>query len=112
MSPEQAQGQPADARSDIFSFGLVLYEMLSGKRAFSGDNFLAILVALQRVEPPPLQASPSLEKIVRRCLAKQPSVRFQKMSEVKTALEQVFGERCQAAPPNLSHQSQCFRSST
>ncbi len=98
MSPEQAQGQPADARSDIFSFGLVLYEMLSGKRAFSGDNFLAILVALQRVEPPPLQASPSLEKIVRRCLAKQPSVRFQKMSEVKTALEQVFGEKMSGSP--------------
>jgi serine/threonine protein kinase len=47
MSPEQAQGQPADARSDIFSFGLVLYEMLSGRKTFSGDNSLAILSAIQ-----------------------------------------------------------------
>ncbi len=57
MSPEQAQGQPADARSDVFSFGLVLYEMLSGRRAFSGDNSLAVLSALQKDEPPPLQIS-------------------------------------------------------
>jgi serine/threonine protein kinase/Tfp pilus assembly protein PilF len=93
MSPEQARGQPVDARSDIFSFGLVLYEMLSGRRAFSGDNSLAILSAIQKSEPLPLQSSPSLEKIVRRCLAKQPSGRFQTISEVKAALEQVLAEK-------------------
>src|SRR5512139_348409 len=91
MSPEQAQGQPADARSEIFSFGLVLYEMLSGRRAFSGDTPMATALALVKDELPSIQASPSLEKIVRRCLTKQPSGRFQTISEVKTGLEQVFG---------------------
>jgi eukaryotic-like serine/threonine-protein kinase len=93
MSPEQAQGQPTDARSDIFSFGLVLYEMLSGRRAFAGESPPLILAALLRDEPPRLQTSLSLEKIVRRCLAKQPSGRYHTISEVKTALEQVFGEK-------------------
>jgi serine/threonine protein kinase len=92
MSPEQAQGKPADSCSDIFSFGLVLYEMLSGKRAFSGESLVATALALVKEEPPPLQASPSLEKIVLQCLKKQPSERFQGMSQVKTALERVFEE--------------------
>jgi eukaryotic-like serine/threonine-protein kinase len=90
MSPEQAQGQPADARSDIFSFGLVLYEMLSGKRAFSGESPHVTVAALLRDEPPPLQTSLPLEKIVRRCLAKQPSGRFQMMSEVTATLERAM----------------------
>jgi serine/threonine protein kinase len=66
MSPEQAQGQPADARSDIFSFGLVLYEMLSGRRAFAGESNLAVMNAIVKNEPPHLKTSPSLEKIVQR----------------------------------------------
>jgi eukaryotic-like serine/threonine-protein kinase len=93
MSPEQAQGQPVDARSDIFSFGLVLYEMLIGRRAFTGESTPEVMTALLRDEPPALKASPSVEKIVRQCLAKQPSGRYQRMSEVRTALEQVFGEK-------------------
>ncbi len=93
MSPEQAQGQPADARSDIFSFGLVFYEMLSGKRAFSGDSNPAILAALLRDEPAPLQVSSSVEKVVWRCLAKQPSGRYQTISEIKAALERVVTEK-------------------
>jgi serine/threonine protein kinase len=97
MSPEQAQGHPADARSDIFSFGLVLYEMLSGRRAFSGDSTPAVMAALLRDEPPPLQASSSVDKIVRRCLAKQPSARYQTISELKTALEQVLAEKASAS---------------
>jgi eukaryotic-like serine/threonine-protein kinase len=93
MSPEQAQGQPPDARSDIFSFGLVLYEMLSGRRAFAGDSNYAIMNAIVKEDPPSIQTSPSLEKIVRQCLAKHPSGRYQTMSQVKAALEQVYGEK-------------------
>jgi serine/threonine protein kinase len=89
MSPEQAQGQTADARSDIFSFGLVFYEMLSGRRAFIGDSTPETLAALLRDEPDPLRAFPALEKIVKRCLEKQPSERYQTMAEVKVVLEKV-----------------------
>jgi serine/threonine protein kinase len=92
MSPEQAQGQQADARSDIFSFGLVLYEMLSGRRAFAGDSNLAIMNAIVKDEPHPLKASASFDKIVRKCLEKQPSGRYQTISEVKLALEKVLEE--------------------
>jgi eukaryotic-like serine/threonine-protein kinase len=70
MSPEQAQGQPADARSDIFSFGLVLYEMLSGRRDFAGDSNYAVMDAIVKRDPPALQTSPVLGKIVQRCLAR------------------------------------------
>jgi TolB-like protein len=97
MSPEQARGPPADERSDIFSFGLVLYEMLSERRAFSSESPVATALAVVKDEPSPLQASASLEKIVRRCLAKQPSGRYQTMAEVGTALEQVFAEKESAA---------------
>jgi serine/threonine protein kinase/tetratricopeptide (TPR) repeat protein len=87
MSPEQAQGQPADIRSDIFSFGLVLYEMLSGKRAFSGDSNYAVMDSIVKQDPPPMQASPPLEKTVKQCLEKDPAERYQTMSEVKDALD-------------------------
>ena len=90
MSPEQAQGKPADARSDIFSFGLVLYEMLSGRRAFSGDSNFAVMEAIVRKDPPAVQASPPLERIVKRCFEKQPSARYQAISELKKELEEVL----------------------
>jgi len=93
MSPEQAQGQPADARSDIFSFGLVLYEMLSGQRAFLGDSNFTLLEAIVRKEPTPLKTSPILERIVKQCLEKNPSDRYQTISEVKAALEKAVEKK-------------------
>ena len=93
MSPEQAQGKPADARSDIFSFGLVLYELLSGRRAFAGNSEVETMAAIIRDEPAPLDAPPKLSIIVMRCLRKLPASRFQTISEVRAALEQVTAVR-------------------
>ncbi len=93
MSPEQAQGQSVDARSDVFSFGAVLYEMLSGRRAFRGDTPSATITAVVNEEPAPLEAPAALERIVSRCLAKQPGERFQSMAEVIAALEQAWSAR-------------------
>jgi serine/threonine protein kinase len=92
MSPEQAQGKTADARSDIFSFGLVLYELLSGRRAFTGNTAIETIAAVLHKEPEPLDTIPPLQIIVTRCLRKVPGARFQTMSEVRAALEQVNAE--------------------
>jgi eukaryotic-like serine/threonine-protein kinase len=86
MSPEQARGGPVDARSDIFSFGLVLYEMLSGRRAFPGDSDLASIAAMLYKEPEPIDTAPALQSIVSRCLRKSPGDRFQSITQVKDAL--------------------------
>jgi serine/threonine-protein kinase len=91
MSPEQAQGRPADARSDVFSFGAVLYEILTGKRAFGGASMLDTLSAVVHDEPSPSD-SPAWD-VIKRCLAKQPHERFQTMAEVRAALQQVRGQR-------------------
>ncbi|HYV63992.1 MAG TPA: protein kinase, partial [Bryobacteraceae bacterium] len=98
MSPEQAQAKPLDARSDIFSFGLVLYEMLSGQRAFSADTGIAVMAAIVRDEPRPLKVTPDLERIITRCLRKAPADRFQTMGEVRAALEQVSLKPAQEQP--------------
>ncbi len=92
MSPEQAEGQTVDVRSDVFSFGAVLYEMISGSRAFGGTSALQMMNAVVRDEPPPLHTSPSLERIVRRCLQKLPGQRFQTMGELRVALDQPLTE--------------------
>jgi eukaryotic-like serine/threonine-protein kinase len=82
MSPEQVRGKPADHRSDIFSFGCVLYEMLTGERAFKGDSAVETMNAILKEDPPDLSAMttgiPSaLDRIVRHCLEKRPAERFQ-----------------------------------
>jgi eukaryotic-like serine/threonine-protein kinase len=96
MSPEQAQGKTLDQRSDIFSFGALLYEMISGCRAFAGESMLDILNAVVRDDPAPLQ-SPAAD-IVKQCLVKQPAQRFQSMTEVRTALEQVSTKSVASQP--------------
>jgi serine/threonine-protein kinase len=89
MSPEQAEGKTLDARSDIFSFGTVLYELLSGRRAFRGENPIAVIAAILHKEPAPFDAPPALQQIVKRCLAKLPLERYQTMAQIRTALASV-----------------------
>jgi predicted Ser/Thr protein kinase len=86
MAPEQLQSKPVDARSDLFSFGCVLYEMLTGKRAFEGENPASVIAAVLEREPAPLEISPPLDRVVERCLAKDPDRRFQNAIDLKTAL--------------------------
>jgi serine/threonine protein kinase len=92
MSPEQVRGQPADHRSDIFSFGCVLYEMLTGARAFRRDTPVESMNAVLKEEPPELSAAnpkiaPALERLVRRCLEKDPGRRFQSTTDLAFAVE-------------------------
>jgi serine/threonine-protein kinase len=87
MPPEQAQGQPADFRSDIYSLGIVLYEMFTGHLPFSGDSAMAVVLAhIQRPAPAPRQANPAippgLEAIILRCIEKSPSKRYQRVEDV------------------------------
>ncbi|HUQ49291.1 MAG TPA: protein kinase [Terriglobales bacterium] len=92
MSPEQVRGQAADHRSDIFSFGAILYEMLSGKRAFKKDSGVETMSAILNEDPPELtetnrNIAPGLERIVRHCLEKKPTQRFQSASDIAFDLE-------------------------
>jgi serine/threonine protein kinase len=92
MSPEQVRGADVDHRTDIFAFGSVLYEMLSGKRAFERDTGAETMTAILKDEPlelagSGLQISPQLDRIVRRCLEKQPRLRFQSAADLGFALE-------------------------
>ncbi|MGQ9671886.1 MAG: protein kinase domain-containing protein, partial [Candidatus Aminicenantales bacterium] len=92
MSPEQAEGKKVDARSDIFSFGAVLYEILTGRRAFEREGRLKTLAAVLNEEPPPATAiiealPPELERVLNRCLRKDPQRRWQTMSDLKVALQ-------------------------
>lgn len=91
MSPEQVRGQDVDHRSDIFSFGVILCEMLSGQRTFSGDSAIEVMNAILKEDPPELsetnaKISPALDKIVRRCLEKKPELRFHSAHDLGFAL--------------------------
>jgi serine/threonine protein kinase/tetratricopeptide (TPR) repeat protein len=95
MSPEQVRGKPSDARSDIFSFGSILYEMLSGGRAFHGDSAADTMSAILREDPPELsstnqQVSPALDRVVRHCLEKSPEQRFHSARDIAYALEETL----------------------
>lgn len=87
MSPEQAQGQPVDARSDIFSLGSLLYELLTGRRAFQGSSTLSILASILRDEPAPLESASEMQRVIARCLRKHPADRYQSVADLRAALE-------------------------
>jgi eukaryotic-like serine/threonine-protein kinase len=96
MSPEQVRGKPADPRSDIFSFGAILYEMLSGRRAFIRGSTVEIMHAILKEDPPELvtldsRISPAADRLVRRCLEKSPTERFQSARDLAFALEGLSG---------------------
>jgi eukaryotic-like serine/threonine-protein kinase len=86
MSPEQLQGKETDARSDLFSFGCVLYEMLSGKRPFEGESTAGVIAAILEREPAALSPTSPLERVIQTCLAKDPERRFQNALDVRLAL--------------------------
>jgi serine/threonine protein kinase len=91
MSPEQAEGKPVDGRSDIFSFGAVLYEMAAGRGPFWRESRASTLASILRDQPPPLppEVSPGLRGVIGRCLKKEAAERYQQASEVRAALEAI-----------------------
>jgi serine/threonine protein kinase len=97
MSPEQAAGGNVDGRSDVFSFGVLLYEMATGRRAFAGNSAAEVLAALMKDQPTPVSEvvtdlPKELDRLIQRCLRKEPERRFQHMLDVKLELEQIKEE--------------------
>ena len=97
MSPEQAEGKGVDGRSDIFSFGVMMYEILTGKKPFAADTHLATLAAIVSQEPRPAGqvvsgVPPEMDRVLTRCLRKDPARRFQHMADLKVALEELRDE--------------------
>jgi eukaryotic-like serine/threonine-protein kinase len=104
MSPEQVEGKDADARSDIFALGAVLYEMATGKRAFEGKTTASVIAAVLERDPPPVSSvqpmsPPALDRIVKTCMAKDPDERFQNVHDVKLQLKWIAEGGSQAGVP-------------
>ena len=104
MSPEQVEGKVVDARSDIFSFGAMLYEMATGTRAFAGDSHASLIAAILERDPIPLSARqsaapPALDRVVRKCLAKLPEARWQSARDLADALKWIAEERSSVSQP-------------
>src|SRR5215475_3920692 len=107
MSPEQLEGKTADARSDIFAFGAVLYEMLTGQRAFPGQSQASVIAAILERDPRSiLELMPicpkSLDRVVRRCLVKDPDERWQSAFDLKVEIQQVAGGAPEERKPAAS----------
>ena len=97
MSPEQAEGKKVDVRSDIFSFGAVLYEMVTGQKAFQGESKMSTLAAILNKNPKPvIEINPAvpreLDRIITRCLRKDPNRRIQSMVDLKVTFEELKEE--------------------
>src|SRR6202047_2567606 len=104
MAPEVLQGREADARSDIFSFGCVLYEMVTGKRAFEGKSQISVASAILEKDPEPISkiqpmAPAALDHVVQECLAKDPEARWENAADVARELRWIAGSGATAAPP-------------
>src|SRR5262249_27252517 len=92
MAPEQLEGKDADARTDIFGFGLLLYEMLTGRKAFEGKSRASLIGAIMTTEPPPVSKAlspspPALDHVVKKCLAKDPEERWQSAKDLMAELQ-------------------------
>ena len=108
MAPEQLEGKEADPRTDIFALGEVIYEMATGKPAFSGQSRASLIAAILTAEPPPISqlqplTPPALERVVKKCLAKDPDDRWQSVRDIKTNLEWIDEGEDPAASSTLKH---------
>ena len=104
MSPEQLEGKETDARSDIFSFGAMLYEMITGRKGFEGSSHASLIAAVMSTNPPPVStiqpmASPALDRVVKKCLAKSPDDRWQTAGDLSRELEWIADSGSNAGIP-------------
>ncbi len=106
MSPEQAKGKPVDPRSDIYAFGSVLYEMVTGKRLHDGDSTTEVLASVIKEEPKWSSVPPQIEKLLRRCLAKDPQKRLKHIGDAMLLVESALVESAQAAPAAAARHSE------
>ena len=117
MAPEQVRGQTVDARADLFAFGAVLYEMISGQRAFGRETAADTMTAVLKEDPPELTGtradiSPALDRIIRHCLEKNPSERFQTARDVAFALGSLSGSGASLTSTGTGQRSRAGRGRT
>ena len=94
MAPEQLEGKEADARTDLFALGVVIYEMATGQKAFRADSKASVIAKILTAQPPPIRAiqplsPPELDAIVQKCLAKKPEERWQSAAELTSQLQEI-----------------------